>query len=279
MRALLIELLDEFQHRLKGDATNPVEVFYSGDKRVNENKARDRIVDRLQDLFRALNLGVVVEHQMANAKRCDFTASAIIDKSQVILVTELKGQWNPELYTAASVQLAGRYTIYPGAANQGVYLVLWFGGDEKIAGRKDPSITSPDLLRKEIIRRMPAELAGRIDVYVLDVSRAKNTKRAKKKKNRVTKTAKRTRAKSAAPIKTPTKAAKKVTTKSPARHGKKAVSKAVNKTAAKKGTKTDVKRTKKIAVKRPKASVKPAKKTVVKRKKARKVTKTTKSRR
>ena len=31
MRALLIELLDELQRRLKGAATNPVDVFYSGD--------------------------------------------------------------------------------------------------------------------------------------------------------------------------------------------------------------------------------------------------------
>lgn len=278
MRALMIELLDEFQHRLKGDATNPVEVFYSGDKRVNENNARDRIVDRLQDLFRALNLGVVVEHQMANQKRCDFTASTVIDKSQVILVTELKGQWNPELYTAASVQLVARYTIYPGAANQGVYLVLWFGGNEKIAGRKDPSITSPALLREEIIRRMPAELAGRIDVYVLDVSRAKTTKRTKKKKSRATKAAKTTRAKSAPLTKTRNKAAKKVTARPPARRAKKAVSKSVNKTA-KKGAKTGIKRTKKVAVKRSKTSVKLAKKTVVKRTKARKVSKTTKSRR
>jgi hypothetical protein len=279
MRALLIELLDDFQHRLKGDATNPVEVFYSGDKRVNENKARDRIVDRLQDQFRALNLGVVVEHQMANAKRCDFTASAVIDKSQVILVTELKGQWNPELYTAASVQLAGRYTIYPGAANQGVYLVLWFGGNEKIAGRKDPSITSSALLREEIIRRMPAELAGRIDVYVLDLSRAKTAKRTEKKKNKATKTAKTTRGKSAGLTMTRTKTAKKFIAKPPARRAKKAISKAVNKTAAKKGTKPVVKRTKKVAVKRSKTSVKPAKKTVVKRTKTRKVSKTAKSRR
>jgi hypothetical protein len=279
MRALMIELLDEFQHRLKGDATNPVEVFYSGDKRVNENKARDRIVDRLQDLFRALNLGVVVEHQMANQKRCDFTASAVIDKSQVILVTELKGQWNPELYTAASVQLAGRYTIYPGAANQGVYLVLWFGGNEKIAGRKEPSITSPALLREQILRRMPAELAGRIDVYVLDVSRAKPAKRAKKKKKAATKAAKTTRARSAATTNTGTKAVKKVTAKPSARGAKKAISKAGNKTAAKKGTKIDVKRTKKVAVKRSNTSVERAKKTAVKRTKAKEVNKTTKARR
>jgi hypothetical protein len=278
MRALLIELLDEFQYRLKGDATNPVEVFYSGDKRINENKARDRIVDRLQDFFRALNLGVVVEHQMANEKRCDFTASTVIDQSQVILVTELKGQWNPELFTAASVQLAGRYSIYPGAANQGVYLVLWFGSDEKISGRKEPSITSPALLREQIMSRMPAELAGRIDVYVLDVSRTKPAKRAKKKKA-ATKAAKTTRAKSAATTNTRTKAVKKVAAKPSARSAKNAIFKAGNKTAAKKGTKTDIKRTKKVAVKRSNTSVERAKKTVVKRTKARKVSKTTKSRR
>ncbi|MGJ5155293.1 hypothetical protein [Bradyrhizobium sp. HKCCYLR1023] len=276
MRALLIELLDEFQRRLKGDATNPVEVFYSGEKRVNENKARDRIVDRLQDLFRALNLGVVVEHQMANEKRCDFTASAVIDKSPVILVTELKGQWNPELYTAASVQLAGRYTKYPGAANQGVYLVLWFGCDEKIAGRKDPSITSPALLREEIIRRMPAELAGRIDIYVLDVSRVNTAKRTK---NRATKTAKQTGARSAATTKIRTTGTGKIIAKPSASRGKKAISKSSSITAAKKGTKTGGNRAKKFAVKVEKTSVKPAKKSAAKRAKARKVSKTTRSRR
>jgi hypothetical protein len=182
MRALLIELLDQIQHRLKGASTNPVDVFYSGKKRVNENTARNRIVDMLEGQLRAQNLGVVVEHQMIDATRCDFTASIVIDGSPVVLVTELKGQWNRELYTAAAVQLAGRYTIYPGAADQGVYLILWFGGDVTIAGRKEPSITSPDVLRQKIVERMPAELAGRIDVYVLDVSRTNTDKKAGVKK-------------------------------------------------------------------------------------------------
>jgi hypothetical protein len=119
---------------------------------------------------------------MIDATRCDFTASIVIDGSPVVLVTELKGQWNRELYTAAAVQLAGRYTIYPGAADQGVYLILWFGGDVTIAGRKEPSITSPDVLRQKIVERMPAELAGRIDVYVLDVSRTNTDKKAGVKK-------------------------------------------------------------------------------------------------
>ncbi|WP_441236991.1 NACHT domain-containing protein [Bradyrhizobium sp. 930_D9_N1_4] len=181
MRALLVELLDELQHRLKGAATNPVNVFYAGDRRVNENTARDRVVEMLDARLRALNLGVVVEHQMVDSTRCDITASTVIDGIPVVLVTEVKGQWNPQLFTAASVQLARRYTIYPGAADQGVYLILWFGDDVTVAGRKMPSLNTPALLRSETIGKMPAELKGRIDVYVLDVSRTKaaNSKRKK----------------------------------------------------------------------------------------------------
>jgi hypothetical protein len=123
-----------------------------------------------------MNLGVVIEHQMANANRCDVTASASISGSQAVLVIEVKGQWNTELYTAASAQLSDRYTIYPGAADQGVYLVLWFGGDETVAGKKAPCITSAAELRREIIANMPESLLGRIEVYVLDVSRVKTMK-------------------------------------------------------------------------------------------------------
>jgi hypothetical protein len=176
MRAVLIELLDEIQARLKGAATNPVDVFYSGEKRVDENTARNRIVEMLEARLNAMHLGVVIEHQMSDAARCDFTASTSIGGSQTVLVTEVKGQWNKELYTAASAQLAERYTIFPGAADQGVYLVLWFGGGEIVAGKKAPAITSADELRHEIIAQMPESLMGRIDVYVLDVSRAKAVK-------------------------------------------------------------------------------------------------------
>jgi hypothetical protein len=176
MRAVLIELLDEIQGRLKGAATNPVDVFYSGGDRIDENTARNRIVDMLEARLNALHLGVVIEHQMADAKRCDFTASTTINGSPIVLVTEVKGQWNAELYTAASAQLTERYTIYPGAADQGVYLVLWFGAGETVAGKKAPAITSADELRREIIAQMPDNVTGRIDVYVLDVSREKNAK-------------------------------------------------------------------------------------------------------
>src|SRR5258708_10542651 len=105
MRAVLIELLDEIQGRLKGAATNPVDGFYSGDERVDENTARNRIVEMLEAKLNALNLGIVVEHQMKDTNRCDITASTSLNGTQIVLVIEVKGQWHKELFTAASAQL------------------------------------------------------------------------------------------------------------------------------------------------------------------------------
>lgn len=183
LRALLVELLGEIQVRLKGAATDPLDVFYPDGKRVDENSARNRIVDMLEDRLNALNLAVVIEHHMANSNRCDLTASTSVNQRPILLVTEVKGQWNAELYTAASAQLADRYMVYPGAAQQGIYLVLWFGGDETIGGKRNPTVTTPIQLRTSIIEAMPAELREAIDVVVLDLSRPsapKNTPGSKK---------------------------------------------------------------------------------------------------
>lgn len=108
---------------------------------------------------------------MKNAKRCDFTAAKMLGGQRRLLVTEVKGQWNPELLTAASAQLYDRYAIHPDADHQGIYLVLWYGGGETIAGRKNPSITSAKELKTEIEASIPEDLLGFIDVFVLDLSK------------------------------------------------------------------------------------------------------------
>ncbi len=170
LRALLTEELENLQQWLRGEETDPIVQFYPAGKRVDENTARNRIVDRLKSRLSAMNLSVVIEHQMVQSNRCDFTAAAMIDGRRSLLVTEVKGQWHRELFTAAREQLDKRYAIHPDAAGQGVYLVLWFGGDETIAGIKSDTITSPAALREEIIARMPAELRSVIAVFVLDLS-------------------------------------------------------------------------------------------------------------
>ncbi|AZF48092.1 MULTISPECIES: hypothetical protein [unclassified Pseudomonas] len=172
MRALLIEELELLQAWLKGAETDPLDVFWPQGVRVDENIARNRVVEMLQVRMTALNASVVIEHHMAASNRCDFTAAKVIDGTTHLLVCEVKGQWHPKLFSAASNQLNDLYAAHPSAGSQGIYLVLWFGTEVKVAGKKNHGFMTPKDLRDEILTRMPAELNGLIDVCVLDLSKA-----------------------------------------------------------------------------------------------------------
>jgi len=91
-------------------------------------------------------------------------------RSRRLLVVEVKGQWHRELYIAASKQLYDRYAKHPDAEQQGIYLVLWFGSDEKVAGKKNTKLETANDLKLSIENKMPVELRGVIDVFVLDLS-------------------------------------------------------------------------------------------------------------
>jgi hypothetical protein len=171
LRALMVEELSGVQVDLKGLDTDPVETFYDGGKHVNENTARNRVVDMVRARLKALGIPVVIEHHLADNKRSDFTATASISGSNPLLVVEAKGQWHPQLFTAAAEQLDARYSIHPDASGQGIYLVFWFGYGETIAGKVDNTITSAEQLRDAILKQMPENLKKSIDVIVLDVSR------------------------------------------------------------------------------------------------------------
>lgn len=172
LRALLLEELAEYEIWLRNAETNPLDVFYPGGRRLGENDARNRIVEHLHGRMTSRNLSVNIEHHMANANRCDITAAIMLEGRRRLLVVEVKGQWHIELFSAASTQLHDRYSVHPDAAMQGVYLVLWFGADETVAGRHDRSISTPKQLRDRILERMPVELRGSVDVFVLNLSRA-----------------------------------------------------------------------------------------------------------
>nr|WP_321440369.1 hypothetical protein [uncultured Hyphomonas sp.] len=172
LRALMLEELENLQTWLRGAETDPIDTFYDDNgQHVDENTARNRIVDRLEGRMKALALSVVIEHHMAKGKRCDFTAAATISGARKLLTVEVKGQWHRAIYTAASEQLEARYAIHPDAALQGVYLVLWFGPEVKIAGRQSKTLHTPEQLRDRILGKMPPELHPFVDVFVLDLSR------------------------------------------------------------------------------------------------------------
>lgn len=171
LRALLVQEFEAYQADLNGSETSSKDIFYEKDERLGEVAATRNIADRMRLRLEGKSITVTLEHQLQDANRCDFTCSRIIDGQRRLLVTEVKGQWHKDLYTAASKQLFERYSIHPDAEQQGIYLVLWFGANEKIADRKNTQIKNAVELKQSIENTMPDDLKGRIDVFVLDLSR------------------------------------------------------------------------------------------------------------
>jgi hypothetical protein len=173
LRQLVIQELQDFQKDIDGGEFNSAHRFYEKGERLDEVRSTEIIAERLNLRLEPQGISVTPEHQLKDAKRSDFTVTKMINGTRRLLVTEVKGQWHDELYTAASAQLHERYSIHPDAEQQGIFLAIWFGVDEKVAGRKIHDIGSAQELRISIEAALPQALRGLIDVFVLDVSRPK----------------------------------------------------------------------------------------------------------
>jgi len=171
LRQLVIQELQEFQKAIDGGEFNSADRFYEKGERLDEVRSTEIIAERLSLRLEPQGITITPEHQLKNANRSDFTVTKMISGKRRLLVTEVKGQWHKDLYTAASAQLHERYSIHQDAEQQGIYLVIWFGEDEKVAGLKNRDIRSAWDLKKRIEETVPPELKGLIDVFVLDVSR------------------------------------------------------------------------------------------------------------
>lgn len=171
LRQLVLQELQDFQKAINGGEFNSADRFYDNGKHLNEVRATEIIAERLSLILKPQGIVITPEHQLKSANRSDFTATKLIGGTRRLLVTEVKGQWHRELYTAAAAQLYARYSIHPDAEHQGIYLVIWFGRDVNVAGIKNRNINTAQELKSSIEITMPSELAGLIDVFVLDVSK------------------------------------------------------------------------------------------------------------
>ncbi|WP_421225470.1 hypothetical protein [Aeromonas enteropelogenes] len=171
LRKLVLYELHRYQQDINGGEFNSAERFYEKGERLDEVRSTEIIAERIKLRLEPQNITVTPEHQLKDRNRSDFTVTKIIAGQRRLLVTEVKGQWHRELYTAASAQLYDRYSIHPDAEQQGIFLVIWFGANEDVAGRKRHGIESAEMLKSDIEEKLPTELLRLIDVFVLDVSR------------------------------------------------------------------------------------------------------------
>lgn len=171
MRRIMVEFLERLQADTHGGDLGLIDQFYEKGQRIGETDATKRIVNWLRPHLEPLGFLDVIERHLANGKRCDITACIQTPTGQRMLVFAVKSQWSDELFTAAQCQLSELYTIHPAAEDQGIYLVLWFGADGPVAGKKTHEIKHASDLQKLLESSLPAELIGKIDVLVLDLAK------------------------------------------------------------------------------------------------------------
>lgn len=174
LRAVILEELQAYQNDLNGHDISTKSIFYHGEmniiNRVDENTATQRIAERLRLRLENRQVIPIREGYMKDNNRCDIVFSKLIDGKRKILPVEVKGQWHPQLYSACEHQLDRLYTIHPDADGQGIYLVLWFGSNEKVANRKNHDINSAEELYQNIQKQVPEELRNRMDIFVLNLA-------------------------------------------------------------------------------------------------------------
>jgi hypothetical protein len=173
LKAMIMDRLELVQDYLRNGDTNAWEAFWANDKPKKENTCRDRLLDQLRPRLPS-EINFLPEITMPEANRADLVAIY----REYGLPIEIKGQWHPEIWNAASVQLIEKYARDWRADDRGIYLALWFGHVPRKNLPKHPRglprPTSPDQFCDMLTDKLTAAERTRIDIYVLDVSRPKH---------------------------------------------------------------------------------------------------------
>lgn len=171
LRETILFHLEEYQQHVRHSEFNALNRFYPGGTHLGEEASTDIITEWLSSRLQPRGISVIKEHEVHDEKRADFSATRMLGGKRLLLMAEVKGQWNKGLYTAAEEQLYKRYSNTPDAGLQGIYIALWFGKQEKVAGLKGHGIESAAHLKETITANLPDELRKQIDIFVLDLAR------------------------------------------------------------------------------------------------------------
>ena len=191
LRAVVVEVLSELARDIRDGPTSAWRSFWNRPTGVPatpriENECRDLLADRLSDRLLPFRIPVrttvVTEARSGNDRRVDMV---VLGHGAATLPIEVKRHWNAELWTAPTDQLRP-YARSLGTSGNGIYLVLWFGPYKPVPTIPPGlgPIGSAEALRDALVRHLPQEEAGRLDVLVFDVSDCETVTSARRRSRR-----------------------------------------------------------------------------------------------
>ncbi len=177
LKSLVLEELLVAQKILTGDDLDQVRDFWTeSGVPHNENRCRDRLAALISPALQQYGIQRITEADMPNTKRADLAFTY----GELQLPMEVKGQWHPEVWQAATDQLDLKYLIDWRSEQRGIYCVFWFGDLPSVSGRRlqvqqhaGNAPTSSGEMRKILIQHIPEARRAMIDVVVLDLTAGK----------------------------------------------------------------------------------------------------------
>ena len=177
LAAVAFDRLNELATTIRHANTNDWSQYWNQDSYGNlttskaENDCRNNLLSHLRPLLPD-GVDAQPEGQYAANRRADIRLAC----SGFHVPIEIKKQSHRALWRAARDQLVAKYTQDPATGGYGIFLVLWFGGEEE--SPVDETGTrpgSPEELRQRleacIARQLAPEQARKIAVRVVDVSK------------------------------------------------------------------------------------------------------------
>jgi hypothetical protein len=207
LKALVSDALAEVGRDIRDGNTDGYKSFWNTDRygkatdeHIDENTARNRLLEHLRPKLRHLDMVAEPEVRYADEKRADI---AIYCRGMKLPI-EVKRDDHRQVWTAVERQLEKQYSRDPASEGNGIYLALWFDGKGmKLHPKRACRPRNARELHEFLRDSLPEASAGLIDVSVIDVSvpETNGVERNKRKKgsNKARTTRKRASAKRTAP--------------------------------------------------------------------------------
>ena len=174
LKALILELLDEIQSKVKSSELDTYKMFYEDGKSKSpkkphgENYCRDRLADLLKPYVEPYQFRLDTEKDMPDDKRADL----VCNSSEIQLPIEVKGQWHNDLWTAMNDQLGDLYLKEYQSQGQGIYLIFYFGENttKNPKGNDEYKPQNALQLQECLTACIKEKYKQGIDVFVMDLS-------------------------------------------------------------------------------------------------------------
>lgn len=173
LKALVVDALQEIASDIRHGNTDGYKAFWNigthskvTDLHVDENTARDRLLDFLRPKIRHLDIVAEPEVRYADDKRADI---AIYSRGMKLPI-EIKRDDHPEIWEAAENQLKRQYSRDPASEGNGIYLAFWLDGKGMKKPPKGSKPTNCAEMETALRSMVPESSTGLIEVIVIDAS-------------------------------------------------------------------------------------------------------------